>query len=479
MLFSIRAQYKFLFKQVLIMQDRVPPQNIEAEQSVIGAMLIDKNAVSLVTEKLMPEDFYRQAHQVIFSAILTLHSKNEPVDMITLINELKKMNKLDDVGGVAYVTLLANVVPTAANAKFHAQIVEDKSVLRQLVEGGTVIASMGYEGTEDIPDIIDQAEKTILQISNRKGGKDFAIISDVLTDTINHIQAVLESKQSITGVATGFKDLDYLTAGLHPSDFIILAARPSMGKTALALNIAQNVAIRGSREGQPKKRVAFFSLEMSREQLVQRMLCSEADVDAQRLRAGGDDKDKDNADIWNKLWIAADRLSNAEIFIDDTPGLSIMEMRSKSRRLQAEGGLDLIVIDYLQLMQGSVGSKSSESRQQEVSEISRGLKALARELNVPVLALSQLSRSVEARQVKKPMLSDLRESGSLEQDADIVMFLYRDDYYKGADEDLTHITELIVAKHRNGPVGRVNLFFRNECTKFISISRRPEDGGIR
>ena len=461
------------------MQDRVPPQNIEAEQSVIGAMLIDKNAVGLVTEKLMPEDFYRQAHQVIYSAILTLHSKNEPIDMITLINELKKMNKLDDVGGVAYVTLLANVVPTAANAKFHAQIVEDKSVLRQLVEGGTVIASMGYEGTEDIPDIIDQAEKTILQISNRKGGKDFAIISDVLTDTINHIQAVLESKQPITGVATGFKDLDYLTAGLHPSDFIILAARPSMGKTALALNIAQNVAIRGSREGQPKKRVAFFSLEMSREQLVQRMLCSEADVDAQQLRAGGDDKDRDNADIWNKLWIAADRLSNAQIFIDDTPGLSIMEMRSKSRRLQAEGGLDLIVIDYLQLMQGSVGSKNSESRQQEVSEISRGLKALARELNVPVLALSQLSRSVEARQVKKPMLSDLRESGSLEQDADIVMFLYRDDYYKGADEDLTHITELIVAKHRNGPVGRVNLFFKNECTKFISISRRPEDGGRR
>ena len=461
------------------MQDRVPPQNIEAEQSVIGAMLIDKNAVGLVTEKLMPEDFYRQAHQVIYSAILTLHSKNEPIDMITLINELKKMNKLDDVGGVAYVTLLANVVPTAANAKFHAQIVEDKSVLRQLVEGGTVIASMGYEGTEDIPDIIDQAEKTILQISNRKGGKDFAVISDVLTDTINHIQAVLESKQPITGVATGFKDLDYLTAGLHPSDFIILAARPSMGKTALALNIAQNVAIRGSREGEPKKRVAFFSLEMSREQLVQRMLCSEADVDAQRLRAGGDDRDKDNADIWNKLWIAADRLSNAQIFIDDTPGLSIMEMRSKSRRLQAEGGLDLIVIDYLQLMQGSAGSKNSDNRQQEVSEISRGLKALARELNVPVLALSQLSRSVEARQVKKPMLSDLRESGSLEQDADIVMFLYRDDYYKGAEETPTHITELIVAKHRNGPVGRVNLFFKNECTKFISISRRPEDGGRR
>ena len=463
------------------MQDRVPPQNIEAEQSVIGAMLIDKNAVGVVTEKLMPEDFYRQAHQVIYSAILTLHSKNEPIDMITLINELKKMNRLDDVGGVAYVTLLANVVPTAANAKYHAQIVEDKSVLRQLVEGGTTIASLGYEGAEDVPVIIDQAEKMILQISNRKGSKDFAEISEVLSETINHIQAVLESKQSITGVATGFVDLDYLTAGLHPSDFIILAARPSMGKTALALNIAQNVAIRGSQDGQPKKRVAFFSLEMSREQLVQRMLCSEADVDAQRLRAGSNNKDKDNdnADLWNKLWVAADLLSNAQIFIDDTPGLTIMEMRSKARRLQAEGGLDLIVIDYLQLMQGTSGRNSSDNRQQEVSEISRGLKALARELNVPVLALSQLSRSVEARQVKKPMLSDLRESGSLEQDADIVMFLYRDDYYKGAEEAPTHITELIVAKHRNGPVGRVNLFFKNECTKFISLSRRPEDGGRR
>ena len=463
------------------MQDRVPPQNIEAEQSVIGAMLIDKNAVSLVTEKLMPEDFYRQAHQVIYSAILTLHSKNEPIDMITLINELKKMNKLDDVGGVSYVTLLANVVPTAANAKYHAQIVEDKSILRQLVEGGTAIASLGYEGADDVPVIIDQAEKMVLRISNRKGSKDFAVISDVLSDTINHIQAVLESKQSITGVATGFVDLDKLTAGLHPSDFIILAARPSMGKTALALNIAQNVAIRGAREGQKKKRVAFFSLEMSREQLVQRMLCSEADVDAQRLRAGGDNKDKDNdhADVWNKLWVAADLLSNAQIFIDDTPGITIMEMRSKARRLQAEGGLDLVVIDYLQLMQGTSGRNNSDNRQQEVSEISRGLKALARELNVPVLALSQLSRSVEARQVKKPMLSDLRESGSLEQDADIVMFLYRDDYYKGAEEAPTHITELIVAKHRNGPVGRVNLFFKNECTKFISLARRPEDGGRR
>ena len=452
------------------MQDRVPPQNIEAEQSVIGAMLIDKNAVSLVTEKLMPEDFYRQAHQVIYSAILTLHSKNEPIDMITLINELKKMNRLDDVGGVAYITLLANVVPTAANAKFHAQIVEDKSILRQLVEGGTAIASLGYEGADDVPVIIDQAEKMVLRISNRKGSKDFAEISEVLSDTINHIQAVLESRQSITGVATGFVDLDKLTAGLHPSDFIILAARPSMGKTALALNIAQNVAIRGAREGQKKKRVAFFSLEMSREQLVQRMLCSEADVDAQRLRAGGDNKDKDNdnADLWNKLWVAADLLSNAQIFIDDTPGITIMEMRSKARRLQAEGGLDLVVIDYLQLMQGTSGRNNSDNRQQEVSEISRGLKALARELNVPVLALSQLSRSVEARQVKKPMLSDLRESGSLEQDADIVLGLYREDYFNR--ESTEHNTgELIVLKNRHGNTGTINVQWIPEYTTYMSL----------
>ncbi|MBO6265284.1 MAG: replicative DNA helicase, partial [Acidaminococcaceae bacterium] len=254
------------------MQDRVPPQNIEAEQSVIGAMLIDKNAVALVTEKLMPEDFYRQAHRVIFSAMLTLHSKNEPVDMVTVVNELKKQNKLEDVGGISYITLLANVVPTAANAKYHAKIVEEKSLLRQLVEGGTAIASMGYDGSEDVRDIMDQAEKTILRISNRKGGTDFVPIADVVSDTVDHIAKVLESKDPITGVATGFSDLDRLTAGLHPSDFIILAARPSMGKTALALNIAQNVAIRGARTGEPKKRVAFFSLEMSREQLVQRML---------------------------------------------------------------------------------------------------------------------------------------------------------------------------------------------------------------
>lgn len=458
------------------MQDRVPPQNIEAEQSVLGAMLIDKNAVNTVTESLMPEDFYREAHRVIYSSMLTLHSKSEPVDMVTVVDDLKKQNKLEDVGGIAYITLLANVVPTAANVKYHARIVEEKSILRQLVEGGTQIASLGYEASEDVKDIMDQAEKTILRISNRKGGADFVPIADVVTDTVNHISEVLERKQPITGLSTGFIDLDMMTAGLHPSDFIILAARPSMGKTALALNIAQNVAIRGAREGEPPKKVAFFSLEMSREQLVQRMLCSEAELDAQRLRAGGEKRgDEEERNFWTKVWVAADRLAESRLFIDDTPGLSIMEMRSKARRLQAQEGLDLIVVDYLQLMQGSVGRNSSDNRQQEVSEISRGLKALARELDVPVIALSQLSRSVEARQVKKPMLSDLRESGSLEQDADLVMFLYREDYYRSADEEPTHITELILAKHRNGPVGRINLFFRSEFTKFMSLSKRPED----
>ena len=280
------------------MQDRLPPQNIEAEQSVLSAMLIDNTAVGLITEMLLPEDFYREAHKVIYHAMLALLAKNEPIDMITLIDELKRMNKLNDVGGVSYVTLLANVVPTAANAKYHAQIVEEKSILRQLVEGGTTIAALGYDGMEDVRNIMDKAEEIIFHISNRKGETDFAVVSDVLGGTINHIQKILESKEPITGLATGYKDLDYLTAGLHPSDFIILAARPSMGKTALALNIAQNVAVRGVRaDGKPMS-VGIFSLEMSREQLVQRMLCAEAGVDIQRLRAGADGQNEDRKDIW-------------------------------------------------------------------------------------------------------------------------------------------------------------------------------------
>ena len=459
------------------MQDRVPPQNIEAEQSVLGAMLIDNTAAGSVTEMLLPEDFYRESHKIIYRAMLALLARNEPLDMITLINELKKMNKLDDVDGVAYITLLANFVPTAANVKYHAKIVEEKSIMRQLVEGGTAIAYMGYEGAGEAADILDKAEKRILRISNRRGGIDFSLIKDILPNTLDRISKALDNKEPVIGLATGFKDLDYLTAGMQPADFIILAARPSMGKTALALNIAQNVAIRGSKNGEPKKTVAFFSFEMSEELLVQRMLCAEAEIDSQRLRVGGEIKDEeDNSNLWNRLWIATDRLSEAQIFIDHNSDATVMNVRSKARRLKAEKGLDLIIIHYLQMMHGT-GRNNSDNRQQEVSEISRGLKALARELGIPVIALSQLSRNVESRTVKRPILSDLRESGSLEQDADIVMFLYREDYYKAPDEEHTYITELIIAKHRNGPTGMVPLFFHEKYTKFISLSRRPEDGG--
>lgn len=451
------------------MEQRVPPQNIEAEQSVLGAMLIDKNAVIQVMENLRPEDFYREAHRVIFTVMAGLQANNEPVDLITVTDGLKKIDKLEAVGGVSYITMLADSVPTAANVKYHAQIVEEKSVLRQLVEGGTQIAALGYEGAEDARDILDSAEKMILEISNRKGGGDFTEIRSVVTETLSAIEKLAESNGKVTGISTGYKDLDNLTAGLHPSDFIILAARPSMGKTALALNICQNVAIRSKMEDGRHPHVAFFSLEMSRQQLVQRMLCAEAAVNAQRLRVGQVDEND-----WANLWAAADRLAEAPIYIDDTPGLSIMEMRSRARRLKTQQGLDMIVVDYLQLMQGSKSKSNADNRQQEVSEISRGLKALARELDVPVIALSQLSRSVESRQIKKPMLSDLRESGSLEQDADLVIFLYRADYYKQEDEEATNTTELIVAKHRNGPVGRVDLFFNNEITRFDDLSFRGD-----
>ena len=508
------------------MQEKIIPQNIEAEQSVLSALLIDKNAVNAVADTLRPEDFYRPAHQIIYRAILALHEKNEPIDLVTVVDELKKMDKLEAVGHIAYITLLCNMVPTAANIKYHARIVEEKAILRQLVESGTTIAAMGYEGgAEDVQRLIDKAENNLLRLSHRKSATDFVPIHEIIGPNIDRLNTLVENREAVTGLSTGFTDLDYLTAGLHPSDFIILAARPSMGKTALALNIAENIALRNKTEGAPPRRVAFFSLEMSRDQLVQRMICTEADVDTEDLRpqltrnesrarlpvdmgvapngtsdgteyeyaatsaeaaaaAGQEtaaaapkaedatDEDEEKRAVMSRLWEAADKLSGSSIYIDDTLGLSILEMRSKARRLKAEGGLDLIVIDYLQLMQAPTGRGYSENRQHEVSEISRGLKALARELDVPVLALSQLSRSVENRQVKKPMLSDLRESGSLEQDADLVLFLYREDYYKNAEAAPSHLTELIVAKHRNGPTGKINLFFKNDCTKFISLNEK-------
>ncbi len=452
-----------------MLEERVPPQNIDAERSVLGAMLIDKEAIAAVTEILNVDDFYREAHRIIFAAMMELYNKNEAVDLITITDILKQDNKLEDIGGIAYITSLANAVPTAANVKYHAKIVEEKSVLRQIVRVSTEIAGMGYEAGEDVGLLIDQAESKILEISNRKKRADFTAISDVLMNSVQDIERLLNNKGGLTGIPTGFIDLDKLTSGLHPSDFIILAARPSMGKTAFALNVVQNVALRAHKKiGGAPRTVAFFSLEMSKEQLVNRMLCAEAQIDSQKLRIG-ELADKD----WDSLWNACDLMSKAKIYIDDTPGITAMEMRSRARRLKAEHDLSLIVVDYLQLMQGSGKKNSSGDRQQEVSEISRSLKALARELDVPVIALSQLSRSVEARQVKRPMLSDLRESGSLEQDADLVAFLYREDYYNKETEN-QNMTELIVAKHRNGPVATVNLFFQKEFTKFIDLSKRTD-----
>ena len=461
------------------MQDKLIPQNIEAEQSVLGALFIDKNAINLVAGKLKPEDFYRIAHQIVYRAMLNLHADNQPIDMITVIEELKNMGKLKDVGDVSYITLLANMVPTAANLKFHARIVEEKALQREVIESGTTLASLGYACREgDLQNLVDTAQQRLLRLTSRNIGTDYVHIQSVVETTADRLGRMVENNEAVTGLPTGFTDLDKLIAGLHPSDFYILAARPSMGKTALALNIAENVALRGAKNDEPLKRVLFFSLEMSREQLVQRMICTEANLSKQELRPGKhsgateDELENRKLSIMDRIWIASDKLAGSGLYIDDTPGLTIQEMRAKARRLKSEAGLDLIVIDYLQLMQAPNVKNNSENRQHEVSEISRGLKAIARELNVPVLALSQLSRNVETRQVKKPMLSDLRESGSLEQDADIVMFLYREDYYKNTGAAPSHLTELIVAKHRNGPTGKIDLFFKNDTTQFISMNEK-------
>lgn len=440
------------------MLDRIPPQSVEAEQSVLGAMLIEKEAIIKVMEILKPEDFYRESHRVIYQAVLSLANRSEAVDIITVTEQLRKDDKLEAVGGISYVTSLANAIPTAANVGHHARIVEEKALLRGLITTATHIAGMGYDANEEVEQILDQAEKMILGVSGRKAGPGFTPIREIISKAMTKIEELYQSKGGITGLPTGFKDLDRLTSGLQPSDLILVAARPSMGKTAFTLNIAQHVALR------EKKAVAFFSLEMSKEQLVQRMICAEAAIDSAKLRIG-DLADSD----WPKLVNACNRLYEAPLFIDDTAGITAAQMRSKARRLKIEHGLRLIVIDYLQLMQGS-SSKNSENRQQEISEISRSLKALARELNVPIIALSQLSRSVEARQSKKPLLSDLRESGSLEQDADIVSFLYREDYYN-PETDNKNITEVIIAKHRNGPVDTVRLFFHKQFTRFSDLAK--------
>ena len=441
------------------MEQRIPPQNVEAEQAVLGAMLLSHDAVIVAMEKLQSRDFYRDVHRIIFEAMEHLHRENKEIDAITLPDELKRMKKLDDVGGLEYVLNLPNQVGSAVNIEYYANIVAEKALARNLISTCTELTTEAYDGQKETEALLDDAERRILQLSDTKNRGDFASVGTVVEMTLDKITKLYENKAGLTGLPTGFRDLDRMTSGLQPSDLILVAARPSMGKTAFTLNIAQNVGVR------QHKTVAFFSLEMSQEQLVQRLLCQIAHIDSQKLRTGQLNSDEE----WTRLTDACDKLYESPIYIDDTPGISVAEMRSKARRLKSEHGLDLIIVDYLQLMQG----RNAESRQQEISEISRSLKALARELKVPLIALSQLSRSVESRQDKRPMLSDLRESGALEQDADIVSFLYREDYYDKETEN-QHITEVILAKHRNGPVGSVKLYFKNEFTLFLNLDTQHE-----
>lgn len=448
-----------------LFSDRTPPHNIEAEQAVLGAIFLEPEALTKASELLMPDDFYRTSHQLIYSAMIGLAEKSEPVDVVTVTSELKDKRRLEEVGGVSYLGELANSSPTAANIEYYSSIVEEKALLRRLIRTATNIVSDGYNREDEVEIILDDAEKTILEVSQKKRASAFQSIKDVLVDTYDNIELLNQRKGDITGTASGFLELDRMTAGFQKNDLIIVAARPSVGKTAFALNIAQNVATKTD------ETVAIFSLEMGAQQLVMRMLCAEGNIDAQRLRTG-----RLIEDDWQKLAMAMGSLSNAGIYIDDTPGVRVNDIRAKCRRLKQEHGLGMILIDYLQLIQGN-RSGGSENRQQEVSEISRTLKAIARELEVPVIALSQLSRGVESRQDKRPMMSDIRESGSIEQDADIVAFLYRDDYYDKESEK-QNIIEIIIAKQRNGPVGTVELAFIKEYNKFVNLDRRHSESDM-
>lgn len=436
--------------------DKIPPQSIDAEQSTLGSMLIDKEAASRVVEIIHGVDFYKEINQIIFNTILHLFEKNEAIDLITISEELKRRGQFDLVGGASYLTTLMNTVPNAANVEHYAGIVKEKSDLRNLIYAGTNITQMAYELKEPIETIIDKSEQMIFDISQRRQRRDFMPIKGVLTSAFERIEELYARKSNITGVPTGYNELDNYTAGLQSSDFIVIAARPSMGKTAFSLNIAQNVAIRA------KMPVGIFSLEMSKEQLVQRLICAEAGINAQRLRTGHLEESD-----WPRITKAMAVLSEAPIYIDDSGGITVLEMRSKARRLKAKYGLELLVIDYLQLIRGSA---RIENRTQEISEISRQIKTLSKELNIPIIALSQLSREVEKRTDKRPLLSDLRESGAIEQEADIVMFIYRDEYYN-PESDRKNIAEINIAKHRNGPTARFELYFFKEYTKFIDLDR--------
>ena len=445
--------------------DRTPPQSIEAEQAVLGAVFLESEALIKASEILVPEDFYRPAHERIFRVMLDLSERGEHVDLVSVTAELQNRKLLEEIGGVSYLSDLANAVPTAANVDYYSYVIEEKSLLRRLIKTATEIAAEGYASEEEVETILDNAEKSILEVANRKNTGAFVSIKDILVEAYDNIEMLHNRKDDITGVPTGFVELDRITAGFQRNDFIVVAARPSVGKTAFALNISQNVATKTD------ENVAIFSLEMGAQQLVMRMLCAEGNIDAQRLRTG-----KLTPEDWERLTMAMGSLSNAGIYIDDTPGIRVSEIRAKCRRLKQEKGLGLVVIDYLQLIQGSQ-TRVGENRQQEVSEISRSLKALARELEVPVIALSQLSRGVESRQDKRPIMSDIRESGSIEQDADIVAFLYRDDYYDKESEK-QNIIEIIIAKQRNGPTGTVELAFIKEFNKFVNLDRRHDESDI-
>ena len=446
--------------------DRLPPQSIEAEQSVLGALLIDRDAVIEVADFLRPADFYRQANGTVYDAIIELYDRREPIDIVTVSEVLERKGALEQVGGSAYLTSLINLTPTAVNAVYYGRIVERKVVLRNLIGAAGKIAAIGYDDSADVSESIDRAEQELYSVSDRRVESGFAALKTLLHSAYDRLDYLHQHKGEISGIRTGFADLDALTSGLQKSDLIMLAARPSIGKTSFALNFAEHAAVR---EG---KTVGLFSLEMSKEQLVLRLLSSVANIDSQRLRTGFlEEMD------FTRLAPAMNALAEAPIYIDDTPNISTMELRTKARRLQAESGLDLIIVDYLQLMQSTIQSRDA-NRVQEVSEISRGLKALARELDVPVVALSQLSRQAEMRENREPRLSDLRESGSLEQDSDLVMFLWREKERGGEDEDPEgEIINLRLAKHRNGPTGETKLYFRKKQTRFVSYADESRYAG--
>lgn len=440
---------------------KIPPHDIEAEQAILGSMLMDKEAVTSALEKLKDEDFYREDNREIFSAIFNLYSKSLPIDVVTVKSELVEMGSFERVGGFEYLAALPDKVPTTANVDRYIKIVEEKAMMRRLIQTSNELIALGYDETEDVDDVLDIAEKKVFSLAQKKGTKTYFAMKDILATSLAELEKLYNQKGVVTGLTTGFTDLDLMTAGLHESDLIIVAARPAMGKSAFAINLATNAAMKAN------KPAVIFNLEMSKEQVANRILCSEALVDSNKVRTGKlDDED------WMKIATATSRLSEAPIYIDDTPGITVMEIRAKCRKLKLEKDIGVVVIDYLQLVQAS--SKKNASREQEISEISRALKILAKELQIPVIALSQLSRSAEKRDDKRPMLSDLRESGAIEQDADIVFFLYRDDYYN-PDSEEKNVAEVIIAKHRGGSTGTVKLSWLPSYTKFGNLDRYHTD----